>query len=234
MTSPYFEKLKSSDAEAAEFLANVQPIGLDRGPEPLTPGASDYTCWIWQLSDFRFKRVSANRFAYESFVGPIPPGRFVKRTCGSELCVNPRHLELTFHNDSANRLTPEQREQVKAALANGELQTSIARRFGITQGAVSIIKNGPVKSKRAEARRPAQGAMSEWLNKQVGRLGLVGQLARGAAMPAETLERALELATKEWTAHDGLLREYETRRRSGGAEDVEETAPGTTPAEQLV
>lgn len=235
MTSPYFEKLKSSGPEAAEFLRHVQPIGINRGPEPLTPGASDWTCWIWQLSDFRFNKISANRFAYEIFVGPIPRGRFVKRTCGSELCVNPRHLELTFQYDSTTRLTPEQREQVRAAVAGGEPQTSVARRFGITQGAVSIIKNSPVK-KRADVRRPpcTTSSMSDWLDKQSGRLGLVGQLARGAAMPAETLERALELANKEFTTHEGLVREYENRRRAGDAEDFEETVAQTTPAEQLV
>ncbi len=231
MTSPYFEKLKSSGPEAADFLSNVYPISLDRGPEPLTPGASDNTCWIWQLTDFRFNKVSANRVSYELFVGPIPPGRFVKRTCGSDLCVNPRHLETTFQGGAGRRLTPEEREQVKAALASGEIQTSVARRFGITQGSISIIKNGTTKNKRAEVRRPAQGDMTEWLNKQVGRLGLVGQLARGAAMPPDTLQRALELATKEWTAYEGMVREYETRRRSGGAEDLE--APELTAPEEL-
>ena len=228
MTSPLFEKLKATSDEAAEFLSNVCPIGLDRGPEPLTPGASDATCWIWQASEFRFKRISANRVSYEMFVGPITAGQFVRRTCGSELCVNPRHLELTFQHESTNRLTSEQRAQVKAALADGEPQTSIARRFGITQGAVSIIKNGPAK-KRADVRRPPRttSSMTDWLNKQSGRLGLVGQLARGAAMPAETLERALELANKEFTTHEGLVREYENRRRAGvdpGPSETEEVA----------
>ncbi len=222
MTSPLFEQLKNRGPEAAEFLGNVCPIGLDRGPEPLTPGASDNTCWIWQLSDPRFKRVSAHRFAYERFVGPIPPGRYVRRTCGSELCINPRHLELTFQNNSTNRLTPEQRAQVKTALADGEPQVSVARRFGITQGAVSGIKNGTAK--KTEARRPpyTTSSMTEWLDKQVGRLGLVGQLARGAAMPAETLERALELAAKEFNTHEGMVREYERRSSGADASEAEE------------
>jgi hypothetical protein len=233
MTSPYFEKLKASGPEAAAFLRNVYPVSLDRGPEPLTPGASDNTCWIWQLSDFRFRKISAHRFAYEIFVGPIPPARFVKRTCGSELCVNPRHLELTFQHESTNWLTTEQRAQVKAALADGEPQTSIARRFNITQGAVSGIKNGTTK-KRGEVRRPpcTTSSLSEWLNKQSGRLGLVGQLARGAAMPAETLERALELANKEFTTHEGLVREYENRRRSGA--DAEDAAPEPSETAEVV
>jgi hypothetical protein len=224
MTSPYFERLKSSGPEAAEFLANVQPIGLDRGPEPLTPGASDYTCWIWQGSTgsrgyAREGSTPISRRSHELFVGPIPEGQRVKRTCGNGLCVNPRHLCLATPADCTGKLTGKEREQVAAALDAGEHQTAIARRFGITQPAVSAIKN-----KRDEPRRPAQGDMSEWLNKQVGRLGLVGQLARGAAMPPETLERALDLATKEWTTHDGLLREYETRRRSGGADDLAHAA----------
>ncbi len=229
MTSPLFEKLKASGAEAAEFLSNVYPISLDRGPEPLTPGASDGTCWIWQPSDFRFKKVSANRAAYELFVGPIPPGRFVKRTCGSELCVNPRHMTLTFQGSAGRRLTPEEREQVKAALASGEIQTSVARRFGITQGSISIIKNGPAKKTTGMRRPPCTtSSMTDWLDKQSGRLGLVGQLARGAAMPAETLERALELAAKEFSTHESMVREYENRRRSGAdAEDAALEPPET-------
>jgi hypothetical protein len=218
MSSPLFERLKSSGAEAAEFLGNVQPVVVNRSPEPLPPGADDYACWIWQGP------AGSKGFAYDSsepiarrahslLVGPIPPGKFVKRECGNRLCVNPRHLLLTTPEkigaESAGKLTPEERDQALAALEAGESQCSVARRFGITQPAVAALK------KRANSEeQPRTRHMAEWLDKQTGRLGLVGQLARGAEMPAETLDRALELATREWTAHQGLFNEYETRRRS--------------------
>lgn len=69
-------------------------------------------CWIWTGSrgwarwssyghfnpDGRRsgdrKIVRAHRFAYELYVGPIPPGVHVHHECGETLCVNPDHLAL--------------------------------------------------------------------------------------------------------------------------------------------
>ena len=62
----------------------------------------DADCWVWAGSLDKdgygsfydgAKTVRAHRFAYEAFVGPIPPGLEIDHKCRREGCVNPAHLE---------------------------------------------------------------------------------------------------------------------------------------------
>lgn len=62
-------------------------------------------CWLWIGSargsqgllygELRVngRTTAAHRFAYESFVGPIPAGLTIDHLCRETLCVNPKHLE---------------------------------------------------------------------------------------------------------------------------------------------
>lgn len=59
-------------------------------------------CWLWNaaISTTGYgkfgvwpKTVSAHRFAYEAFVGPIPTGLHIDHLCRNRQCVNPQHLE---------------------------------------------------------------------------------------------------------------------------------------------
>lgn len=63
----------------------------------------DTGCWVWTGAangngwatiSIDGKAVMAHRFAYETFVGPIPEGDSIRRTCSNSRCVNPEHLVL--------------------------------------------------------------------------------------------------------------------------------------------
>jgi hypothetical protein len=70
-------------------------------------------CWIWTGSrtsrgygyiDARGKSYRAHRLAYKFWVGPIPPGYWVRHRCNNPLCCNPEHLYT-----SAGRASLEER-----------------------------------------------------------------------------------------------------------------------------
>ena len=59
-------------------------------------------CWIWQghrnsggygSFSVKSKAVSAHRFSYMAFKGPIPEGMTIDHLCRKKSCVNPKHLE---------------------------------------------------------------------------------------------------------------------------------------------
>jgi hypothetical protein len=61
------------------------------------------SCWLWTASkmtggygsfSWSTHRSTAHRFAYETFVGPIPEGIEVDHLCFHRDCVNPEHLAL--------------------------------------------------------------------------------------------------------------------------------------------
>lgn len=58
----------------------------------------------WQIVGSR-KKTSVHRFAYEWFVGPIPPGLEIDHTCEIRNCCNPEHLEpVTSKQNTLRRI----------------------------------------------------------------------------------------------------------------------------------
>jgi hypothetical protein len=101
---------------------------------------------------------SAHRVAWELAHGESPGEMHVRHKCDNPSCQNPAHLELGTHLDNMRDMTERKRYRVKLGSQHGKSklteehvremrrlhsqgcsQTSIARRFGVTQANVSSI-----------------------------------------------------------------------------------------------
>jgi hypothetical protein len=95
------------------------------------------------------RKVLLHRFAYESFVGPIPEDQRVCHICDNRICCNPLHLFLGSDQDNQ---TDSQRKGRKAKkLRSGDIQairelhkqgvavTTIAHQFKVSWGLIYQI-----------------------------------------------------------------------------------------------
>jgi hypothetical protein len=128
-------------------------------PEPNTG------CWLWFGCSVRRgygtinvhgKAERAHRFAYEQFVGPIPPGLQVLHRCDVTCCVNPEHLFLgTFADNMRDRNKKGRqardvrnggaklnRREVREIFFATETHPVLARRYGVHVNTVWRIKAG--------------------------------------------------------------------------------------------
>ena len=73
---------------------------------------ADNGCWIWKGATtgksgygafYAGQRITAHRFAYETFIGPVPEGLDVDHLCRNRLCVNPDHLEPVTRRENVVR-----------------------------------------------------------------------------------------------------------------------------------
>lgn len=68
-------------------------------------------CWVWggYLTDgygkmmWNRRQGQAHRFAYESFVGPIPDSLTIDHLCRNRACVNPAHMEPVTQQENVLR-----------------------------------------------------------------------------------------------------------------------------------
>ena len=123
------------------------------------------SCWLWQggkVGSAGYGRLyfggeghRAHRVSYELCNGPIPEGLIVRHKCDNPPCVNPDHLEVGTHQDNSDDKvsrgrhaygercrTPLSDEQVSEIRASTETQVVLAKRYGVTQPAISHIING--------------------------------------------------------------------------------------------
>jgi len=137
----------------ADFWAQVQ-IG------------SEDECWPWlglRLASgygrfaFRRKILLAHRYVWRVTHGAIPAGKFVLHRCDNPPCCNPAHLFLGNHDVNMSdmkhkgrachgtvhwsaKLTPGKVREIRRRLRDGDVQVVVAKRFGVTQHLVSMIK----------------------------------------------------------------------------------------------
>lgn len=126
-------------------------------------------CWLWNASKregygrFRVngKHVTAHRFSWELFYGPIPEGKSVLHKCDNPECPNPEHLFLGTHRDNMDdmlakdrqrsslgtdnthvKITVNQVHEIRAIYALGGItQRALAKAFGVRKAAVWKIVN---------------------------------------------------------------------------------------------
>ena len=147
--------------QRAEFLERLRSLG--DGPECVL--------WIGGLTPSGYARtkdhsrpIMAHRWVYEQIHGQVPwshepgaRGPIVMHTCDNRACVRPSHLRLGTQGDNMTdaaakgrapntKLSHDEVRQVREALARGDFQRDIAKRFGVSQSLVSMISTGSLRS----------------------------------------------------------------------------------------
>lgn len=122
-------------------------------------------CWLWTgaalgggygcfTPDSQNPSYLAHRWAYEHFVGPIPPGAHVMHTCDVRGCVNPAHLRLGSHRDNMRDMTIKRRQaqgernaaakltthDVRCIRDSGDGAKTLATRYGVAPSTISMIR----------------------------------------------------------------------------------------------
>jgi hypothetical protein len=103
------------------FVAQVELLDDDcwlwRGgfqkPRPATSNRRIPTLWKGQ-GRLNGKMVFAHRYAYEKRIGELPNPRYfaLLKTCDTEMCVNPRHFEVSSRKPLALNARPALMESI--------------------------------------------------------------------------------------------------------------------------
>lgn len=122
-------------------------------------------CWTWKGPKnggygqlwFRGKRRPSHRVSWELHnQRPIPEGHVVRHMCHNPICQNYRHLEIGTQKDNmqdmkeagregfVRKITPELMKIIRNSSMKG---VDLAKKYNISQSAISMIRNGkrPIK-----------------------------------------------------------------------------------------
>lgn len=129
-------------------------------------------CWEWQGGrdrdgygkvSYKKKDHQAHRLAWELTYGAPPADQCVCHRCDNRRCVRPDHLFLGSHRDNyldaiskgrpmsklrsggqhhKSKISVEKARQIKARVAAGESQKSIAADMGVSTQTVFIVLSG--------------------------------------------------------------------------------------------
>ncbi|MFA5346508.1 MAG: HNH endonuclease signature motif containing protein [Methanoregula sp.] len=139
----------------------------ERFREKFTEGDPD-TCWMWKgavhpqgyglVKRKDGAQMRANRVSWEVYRGPIPEGMMVLHRCDNPGCVNPDHLFLGNQRDNMDDMRKKGRKASTQGENNGAHKLSerevleildtpgaqhrIAKKYGVCQMTVSLIKQG--------------------------------------------------------------------------------------------
>lgn len=123
------------------------------------------SCWLWTgaKSDFGYGRIKidgkdthANRLSWELHYGPIEGGLRCLHRCDNPPCVNPAHLFLGTNADNSADMVFKDRHtrgsrhphaklsendvaDIRRLFRDGEMRTSLARRYGVSISLVCKI-----------------------------------------------------------------------------------------------
>ena len=146
---------KASEINAQRFWAKVDKSG------------GEAACWTWTgfrrndgYGSFRvgIAPVRAHRVALVLSGIPVPAGKPVLHSCDNPPCVNPAHLRVGTHADNAKdrdergrmrppigekhgnaRLTDCMVTEIRARVASGESQLSVAKAFSVSRRNINHI-----------------------------------------------------------------------------------------------
>ena len=144
------------------YVPAARPLAL-RFAEKVKPHKSGCHHWIGSTMPNGYGHIYsggraayAHRVAWELANGPIPDGAYVLHDCDNRRCVNPAHLRVGSFQDNMDDMVLRRRSahgersghaklttaQIRAIRAASGSQRGIAVRFGVSQGAVSMIRAG--------------------------------------------------------------------------------------------